>query len=432
MNKKFVDITNNALSNKIWEFLGTNDILAIDVDGTRYYIYCSNTEIPLSIRVMKGVEELKSLTSLFEFDEDPKNELENFESFMTLSCLELNLFLPVDMDEATKSEIISQGFEIKEESYNPLYSVAEKNTLRRNLIAEEEVLFGKILNALVKAKTHFAKFGKISATTTFQPWFDTLKLEDSDKVDYIPCVKVEKDDVSFVAEAFDWFELAPKQDNKPVIEVPTTLVEAAKKAKKKAGEIFDFAIYLLPAPYTTEEGGKPQYPYCFLLRNLKTMEIVDLKLGFDLDVEMKSYPLVILDLFAKNNRPDAIHAYGKRAYNYLEGVLKGTDIKVMNSNVDEKFMDFALQLPYLLQNGGKPQTQEEHSCGCSNHEAHDHKDGGCGCGGHDGEGCGCGGHDDENHVCHCNDKSSSDKASEETLVDFGTDGGTCDGGNCSI
>ena len=426
MNKKFVEITNKALSNKIWEFIGTNDIFAINVEGTKYYVYCSNTEIPLSIRVMKGIEGLKSLTSLFEFDDEPKNELENFESFMTLNCMELNLFLSVDMDEATKAEIINQGFEINENSYNPLYSVAEKNTLRRNLVADEELIFGKILETLVKAKNYFAKFGKISATTTFQTWFDSLNLVDSDKIDYIPCANVEQENISFLAEPFDWFDLAPKKENEPIIEVPQVLIEEAKKAKRNSGEIFDFAIYLLPAPYTMEEGGKPQYPYCFLLRNIKTLEIVDLKLGFDLGNEMKAYPLIILDLFAKNHRPEAIHTYGTRSFNYLVGVLKGTDIKVLKKDPDEKFMDFALQLPYLLQNGGQPvvheEKNEEHNCCCGNHDESNNND--CSCGGH---------HEDEHHVCECKNHDKAESAinkEEESLVDYGNDGGSCKDGSC--
>ncbi|MBK5200220.1 MAG: hypothetical protein JJE21_01660 [Spirochaetaceae bacterium] len=425
MNKKFVEITNKALSNKIWEFLGTNDIFALDIDMTRYYIYCSNTEIPLSIRIMKGIDGLKSLTSLFEFDDEPKNELENFESFMTLNCMELNLFLPVDMDEATKAEILNQGFEIDENSYNPLYSVAEKNTLRRNLIDEEEVVFGKILEALIKSKTYFSKFGKISATTTFQPWFDSLNLEDSDKIDYIPCAKIDNESISFSPEPFDWFDLAPKKDNDPVIEVPSVLVEEVKKEKKNYGEVFDFTIYLLPAPYTTKEGGKPQYPYCFLLRNIKTMEIVDLKLGFHLENEMKAYPLIILDLFAKNHRPDAIHTYGSRSFNYLKGVLKGTDIKIIKDDADDKYMDFALQLPHLLQNGGQPvvkaEDKEEHSCSCGDPHGEGNVGGGC-----------CG-HHDENHVCKCDNQEKEEdtiKKDEESLVDYGKNGGSCEGGSC--
>lgn len=371
MDKNFIEITNKALSNKIWEFLGTNDIFAIDLDGKRYYIYCSNTEIPLSIRILKNNDGLKSLASLFEFDDEERNELENFESFMALDCIELNLFLPVDMDDSTKQEIINQGFIINENSYNPLFSVAEKNTLRRNLIDEEKLLFSRILEALIKSKDYFSKFGKTSSTTTFQTWFDSLKLADSDKIDYIPCAKVEKDNISFVAEPFDWLDLSPTKEDLPVIEIPNILVENAKKAKKKYGEVLDFTIYLLPAPFTAEENGKPQYPYCFLLRNIKTLEIVDLQLGFDLENEMKAYPLIILDNFAKNHRPDAIHTYGTRAFNYLSGVLKDTSIKIIKDDVDEKYMDFALQLPYLLQKGNKPEVNKEDDCCCHNH--HDEK-----------------------------------------------------------
>jgi hypothetical protein len=397
MNKQLIDITNRALDAKIWEFLGSNDILAIEKNDVRYYIYCSNTEIPLSIRILKGEKELKTLTSLFEFDDENKNDIENFESFMSLDCMELNLFLPVDMEEETEKEIRNQGFDINDKSYNPLFSVAEKNTLRRNLIAEEEVLFASILQALIKAKSFFGEFGKKSATSSFQPWFDSLNLKDSDKVDYIPLAKIKNEVTTFVAEPFDWFQLAPKKDSTPVIEVPQPMVEEVKKAKKNVGDIYDFEIYLLPAPFVKEEGGKPQYPYAFLLLNKKTKEIVDLQLDFDLMSEMKTYPVIILDLLSKQGKPQAIHCYSERSFNYLSGVLKGCDINMIKDKMDDEMMDFALQLPHLLQTG---QSEPEHA-------HHHHEDGGCSCGGGCGDDCSCGGEggcsdkEDKDEGCSC-------------------------------
>lgn len=388
MNKQLIDITNKALNDKIWEFIGSNDIFAIEKNGIRYYIYCSNTEIPLSIRVLKGEKELKTLTALFELDDEKKNDIENFESFMSLDCLELNLFLPVDMEEDTKKEILSQGFDINDQSYNPLFSVAEKNTLRRNLVADEEVLFTSILETLIKAKAFFNKFGKKSATSSFQPWFDSLKLKDSDKVDYIPLAKIEESNTSFVAEPFDWFQLAPSKETLPVIEIPAPMVKEVKKAKKNVGAIYDFEIYLLPAPFVKEEEGKPKYPYAFLLTNKKTKEIVDLQLEFNLLNEMKTFPVIILDLFAKQGKPEAIHCYSERSFNYLSGVLKGCDINIMQDEMDDEYMDFALQLPHLLQVGKVQQSDSEkpsdsnskkgHSCSCSD------EGGSCGC-----EDCSC-------------------------------------------
>lgn len=388
MNQKLIDVTNKALSAKIWEFLGSNDIFAIEKDGIRYYIYCSNTEIPLSIRVLKGEKELKTLTALFEFDEEKKNDIENFESFMSLDCLELNLFLPVDMEEETQKEIESQGFDIKEQSYNPLYSVAEANTLRRNLIPKEELLFISILEALIKAKNYFSEFGKKSATSSFQPWFDSLKLKDSEKVDYIPLAKINDGETTFVAEPFDWFQLSPQKADLPVIEIPEPMVKEVKQSKKNIGDIYDFEIYLLPAPFVKEEDGKPKYPYAFLLTNKKTMEIVDLQLEFSIINEMKTYPVIILDLLSKQGRPEAIHCYSERSFNYLSGVLKGCDINIMKDSMNESYIDFALQLPHLLQVG---KTQSEHS---ENHsESTCNKDDSCATS----HSCGCCGDDD----CNC-------------------------------
>jgi len=377
MNKQLVEITNKALDAKIWEFLGSNDIFAVEKDGVRYYIYCSNTEIPLSIRVMKGEKQLKSLTSLFDFDDTQKTDMENFENFMTLECMELNLFLPVDMEEDTKREIEAQGFSIKDQSYSPLFSVAEKNTLRRNLIADEEITLTAILNALIESKKYFSAFGKTSATSSFQSWFDSLNLKDSDKVDYIPLAKIEGSEVSFVAEPFDWYSLAPSKKDLPLIEVPAPMVEEVKKAKKLKSAIYDFEIYLLPAPFSEDENSKPQYPYAFLLTDKKTKEIIDLQLEFDLLKEMKTYPVIILDVFAKNGKPQAIHCYSERSYNYLSGVLKGCDINIMQESMSDEYMDFALQLPHLLQAGGKTHDHSEH-------EGHDCSSEGC-----DSCGCGC-------------------------------------------
>lgn len=389
MNTQLVDITKKALDAKIWEFLGSNDILAIEKDGVRYYIYCSNTEIPLSIRVLKGEEELKTLTALFDFDEESKNDIENFESFMSINCLELSLFLPVDMEKDTENEIINQGFEINEGSYNPLFSVAEKNTLRRNLLKEEELLFSSILEALIKAKRFFSDFKKNSATSSFQPWFDSLDLKDSDKVDYIPLVKIEKDSTNFVAEPFDWFQLAPEAAKAPVIEIPEPMVNEVKSAKKNASDIYDFEIYLLPAPFVKEEGGKPQYPFAFLLMDKKTKQIVDLQLDFDLVNQMKTYPVIILELLAKQGKPEAIHCYSERSYNYLKGVLKGCDINIIKESMNDEFIEFALQLPHLLQSGlsNSQSTKEEHS--------------GCSCGGSCGDDCTCDSDDDHEGGCSC-------------------------------
>lgn len=367
MRNELIKITEKAIKNHIWEFLGTNDIFAINYNQQRYYIYCANTEIPLSIRILKGEEGLKGLASLFDMDEEEKNDLISFEDFMNLECFELNLFLEVDMDDNTKEEIIAQGFSIDEKTYNPLFSVAEKNILRRNLNEEETKLFIEILNTLIKAKNYFSEFGKTSATSSFQNWFDSLNLKDSDKVDYIPLAEVTKEKTIFVAKKFDWFSLSPSKKEIPLIDVPQPLVEEVKKTKRNIGQILNFEIFLLTAPFIQEENSVPKYPYAFLLLDKNSKEIIDLQLDFNLEIKQKVYPMVILDLFAKNGKPEAIHTFSDRSFDYLSGILKTTNIKIIKKKIDEEFLSLALNIPELIKNNNKSNTKQDccsNDCNC--------------------------------------------------------------------
>lgn len=353
MNNELISTTKKALNHHIWEFIGTNDLLAVNINNERYYVYCANTEIPLSIRIFKGEEGLQTLSAIFDLN-DEKNDLLDFEDFMGLECIELNLFLEVDLEDNTKAEIQNQGFEVNQGSYSPLFSVAEKNILRRNLNNVEEVLVNKILNAMIEAKDYFSSFGKSSATSSFQPWFDSLNLKDSDKVDYIPLLIVEENkDIEYKAQTFDWFNLSPQKEEDALIEIPKPLVEEVKKATKNNGQILDFEMFLLTAPFVEKNNSTPKYPYAFLLLNKKTQEIVDLQLDFNLKIKQKEYPIIILDLFAKSGKPEAIHTYSERSYNFLSGILNGTGINVMQKKLDENFLNLALNIPELMKGQAK-------------------------------------------------------------------------------
>jgi hypothetical protein len=103
---------------------------------------------------------------------------------------------------------------------------------------------------------------------------------------------------------------------------------------------------------------------------------------------MQVYPVIILDLLSKQGKPEAIHCYSERSFNFLSGVLKDCNINIMKDTMEDEYIDFATQLPHLLQ-VGKTEAEhtektlddtcdKDHNCSCSD-------DGGsCGC-----DDCGC-------------------------------------------
>ena len=244
-----------------------------------------------------------------------------------------------NLEESDLKAIEESGVSFTEGSY-PQFRIKEQYKVPWYISEQEEKDLILILQGLLFAKEYFASYKKTRKTNTFSFWLDSLKLEETEKKEYIPTLE----------KKGDGFEVSARvlQDEAYGFYYPHAFFTNEerqlqyKRMRAKSGKILALAIGMMAEPMLPGEGDRPLYPFYSLAYDPQSHQVLDVFLVEDYEREHGKIVSRLLELFEKEGKPQAIHCYGKRTLPLLSELGKQIGIMVVMGNQQEE-MDTLIQ-----------------------------------------------------------------------------------------
>jgi len=313
-----------------------NDLICIlSEEQIPYYV----SVVDSAFAAYRGEKGLTGYLAL-SLQEESASEMEIMDLQEAQECLLSIMRTERDnLEESDLKAIEESGVSFTEGSY-PQFRIKEQYKVPWYISEQEEKDLILILQGLLFAKEYFASYKKTRKTNTFSFWLDSLKLEETEKKEYIPTLE----------KKGDGFEVSARvlQDEAYGFYYPHAFFTNEerqlqyKRMRAKSGKILALAIGMMAEPMLPGEGDRPLYPFYSLAYDPQSHQVLDVFLVEDYEREHGKIVSRLLELFEKEGKPQAIHCYGKRTLPLLSELGKQIGIMVVMGNQQEE-MDTLIQ-----------------------------------------------------------------------------------------
>lgn len=313
-----------------------NDLICIlSEEQIPYYV----SVVDSAFAAYRGEKGLTGYLAL-SLQEESASEMEIMDLQEAQECLLSIMRTERDnLEESDLKAIEESGVSFTEGSY-PQFRIKEQYKVPWYISEQEEKDLILILQGLLFAKEYFASYKKTRKTNTFSFWLDSLKLEETEKKEYIPTLEKKGDSFEVSARVL--------QDEAYGFYYPHAFFTNEerqlqyKRMRAKSGKILALAIGMMAEPMLPGEGDRPLYPFYSLAYDPQSHQVLDVFLVEDYEREHGKIVSRLLELFEKEGKPQAIHCYGKRTLPLLSELGKQIGIMVVMGNQQQE-MDTLIQ-----------------------------------------------------------------------------------------
>ncbi|MGE4583127.1 MAG: hypothetical protein AB7C91_00610 [Sphaerochaeta sp.] len=347
------------------EIFSENDLICVVAeDGTPYYVSIAQNAFA-AYRGEKGLTGYLALS----LEEESASDLAFMDLQQAQECLLALLDAhSEDLEEQELAQINESNVAFEEGSYPQFRSKLQYQYPWYLSEAEQRDLC-LILEAMLFAKTYFADYKKQSKHQSFSYWLDSLRLEESETHEYIPCLQKAGEDFTVTARVL--------QDEAYGFSYPQAYFTDEekqlyyKRMKAKPGKVYYHAIGLLSEAMMPEKGERPVFPIFSMVYDPQLHQILDVFLVEDYDEEHGKFVSRLLELFEENGKPQAIHCFGKRTLPLLSKLGPQIGIMVVdggeNQEMDAIIENMFEELSQVYDSHDHDHHHHEHGPDCSCH-----------------------------------------------------------------
>lgn len=340
-----------------------NDLLCVELpSGAHAYVSIVEGAIAayLDEKGLRGY-----LNLCFQDPEAPVLERAELENAQECYLLILGNKLE-DLEEEDKKAVVESSV-VFEEGALPQFRIKREFRMPWYLdeAGQEDMIH--LLQALLFAKDYFSAFGKKSRTNSLNPWLESLKIEDSEEVEYMPLLR-------FVDGTFQVFP-KPMEDDLYAVEFPQARLTNEEKVldfkrmKAKPGKVMYCATGVFPEPLLSPKSPVPLFPVYSLFYDPQNHQVLDILMVEDYDAEHTKMVSRLLEVISQVGKPQALHCFGSRTHTLLSQVCSQIGIKTVKGTANEEMEKLLMEMVEELSHSHEHEHVHGPEC---HHEHHEH------------------------------------------------------------